>query len=105
MSEIFTPQMVVNQIMNVVEKDTPGYKRLQKFFEDLGYTAPEIRDARFWGDKGIFKDSLVDICRDHYDNNEEVYKIFTKAVVKYEINKGFVYRENLNSEEKEPTDQ
>ena len=104
MSEIFTPQMVVNQIMNIVEKDTLGYKRLKKFYEDLGYTAPEIRDARFWGGK-FNKDSIVDICRDHYDNNEEVYKIFTKAVVKYEINKGFVYRENLNSEEKEPADQ
>ena len=81
-----------------------SYKRLQKFYEDLGYTAPEIRDARFWG--GNFnKDSLVDICKDHYDNNVEVHNIFTKAVVKYEINKGFVYRENLNSEEREPTDQ
>lgn len=96
MSGIFTPQMVVNDIMNVVDKDTTGYLRLRKFYEDLGYTAPEIRDARFWG--GAFnKDSIVDICKNHYEENKEVHKIFTQAVIKYEINRGFVYKEDLNT--------
>lgn len=96
MSGIFTPQMVVNDIMNVVDKDTTGYLRLRKFYEDLSYTAPEIRDARFWG--GAFnKDSIVDICKDHYEENKEVHKIFTQTVIKYEINKGFVYKEDLNT--------
>ena len=104
MTTIFTPQMVVNDIMNIVDKDTIGYIRLKKFCEDLGYTAPEIRDARFWG--GSFnKDSIVDICKDHYEDNPEVHKIFTNAVVKYEINKGFVYKENLNNIEKESIDE
>ena len=105
MSELFTPQMVVNDIMNaVIDKDSRGYIRLKKFYADLGYAAPEIRDSRFWG--GTFKkDSIVDICKDHYEDNKEVHKIFTNAVIKYEINKGFVYKENLNNLEKESLDQ
>ena len=34
MSGIFTPQMVVNDIMNVVDKNRPGYIRLKKFYFD-----------------------------------------------------------------------
>ena len=95
MTEVFTPLMVVNDIMDVVDKDTMGYKRLKKFCTDLGYAAPEIRDARFWG--GTFqKDSIVDICKDHYNDNEKVHKIFTQAAVKYQ-EPGFVYKKDLKT--------
>ena len=97
MTEIFTPHMVVSQIMDIVDKDTMGYKRLKRFSEDLGYTAPEIRDARFWGAPNLFKDCITDICRDCYDNNEEVHKIFRQAVVKYQLHGGFIYKKDLKT--------
>ena len=97
MSELFTPQGIISEIMAVVPKNGNGYKRLVKLMEDIGYAAPEIRDARFWGSPNVGKDSITSICQDYFDNNAKVHEIYCRNVVKYELKKGFIYKEDLNT--------
>lgn len=86
----FTPFTVIDEIMNVIDKESDGFARLKKLKEDLGYVAPEIRNSRFWGNKHSIKESLTDICKKHFNDNEKIRKIFHKAALKY-AKEGFTY--------------
>ena len=54
----FTPWTIIRDILNVIDenKDKDAYNRLKKLITRVGYTAPEVRDIKFWGhpEKKIF---------------------------------------------------
>jgi len=93
--QIFTPMTVIVDMMDVIDEKTPGYKRLNKLLENMGYAAPEIRDSRFWGSNYLAKDSITDICKDHFSSNVKIHSIYQAAVNQYNKT-GFIYREDIN---------
>ncbi len=93
--EVFTPMTVIVNMMDVIDENTPGYRRLDKLLENMGYTAPEIRDARFWGTKYLAKDCIIDICKDHFSDNIIIHTIYQAAVNQYNKT-GFIYKEDIN---------
>lgn len=79
----------LGEVMDFVNKNSKGYEALVNLAENLSYAAPEIKSSLFW--YGTFsKDSIVDICKKYYSNNEKVHEWFTKLVVKYK-EEGFTH--------------
>jgi hypothetical protein len=89
--EIFTPTTIINKMMNVIDKDTPGWSNLEKLRDNMGYTAPEIKDVRFWGDNYMLKKNIIDICKLYFDENQNISDIFNEAVEQYNKT-GFIYK-------------
>tara|TARA_B100000795_G_C22776718_1_gene430345 strand:- start:708 stop:989 length:282 start_codon:yes stop_codon:yes gene_type:complete len=89
--EEFTTTSVINKMMALIEKNTTGWRRLNKLKEDMGYAAPEIINERFWGHPRSRIPSITSVCKTYFDDNVEINDIYNEAVTKY-TNNGFSFK-------------
>lgn len=75
---------VIHDIRNASQQEADA--DLDRLCESLMYTAPEARDEVFWYGRASTM-GITEICRKYFNNNNEVYDIFTKAL---EDHKGVV---------------
>ena len=88
---LFTPISVINDMCSITEENSPAWTDLQKLKSSLLNAAPEIRDAIFWGK--LRGNSIVKICSTHFNDNEEIFKIYKLSVDRYNLT-GFVWRDS-----------
>lgn len=90
-SDDFGPGEIVGKVIECLDpeinKNEIGV--LNRFIDTMGYVAPEIKDARFWG--GCMRFNFTSICGEYFNTNKRVHDIFESAVQKYrEV--GFKYK-------------